>query len=64
VQNDLGPSPKIFNFVVCISINPYLDYYFNQLTANHMTYLSLGYYELNDAILVLLHHNYLKIGGI
>jgi len=34
-QNDLGPSPKIFKFAVCISINPYLDYDFNKFT---MTY--------------------------
>jgi len=42
-QNDLGPSPKIWNFAVCISVNPYLDYYFNQFPANHMTYWLLGY---------------------
>jgi len=63
-QNDLGPSPKILNFVVCISINPYLDYYFSKFAANHMTYWSLGYFEWNDAILVLLRHNCLKIRGI
>jgi len=45
-QHDFGPSPKIFYFAVCISIYPYRDHYFNQFSANYMTYWSLGYYEM------------------